>query len=623
MEDVLAHNNRIDYGEALMPDEGWTTSWAIGTTFSLDLEVLLTVPLALFHGKDLCEVPDLSNLRSHMLDSLEQVRDKMFVFVQQNNIKAMKKYSLLMSFLDQNIWEVHLAKADRSFHPKLWLIRYEKNDTFRYRLIVMSRNITSATDFDISAVLEGECCQDNISNNTPLISMMSYLLKNRGKRTDIIAKQLKIELKKIKFTAPAPFQEDYYEFYPQQMDGDDICPLLTQNFRYNHLMVVSPFLDDNSLEQLRKNSDKKPVLISRFEQLEKCNPKTLKDWDCYHWASSIADEDNSDTECNISLHAKIYIMETQRRHQGGINTDRKIWNYWYLGSTNCTTAGMNKNYEALLQLRSDNDKQSVINTFNTLLKSNLVIKYNIPTDEDYTSAKEEQDRLKKMEQRMRKCVFSLSNLKITGTVLDSDNTGIFDVSLKCDKQAWLEFQKEFAKDFKITAHAPAGTNETWELMNSHCAVFHHIQCQELSRFIKITVKLKGQKAVPPKSFLIDTKINIPQLRYKRVMEQILNSDEKILRYLLFILDNDMPDKDQLLIGKSKHSQSRKEMTSPTWEQYALPVYERLLLAASRDKAALKEFISKVERLKGDNRGKKPILNAAFFNMVNLFKKYAR
>ena len=39
---VLEHTNRIDYGRILMPDEGWQTSWAIGTTYSLDLEVLMS-----------------------------------------------------------------------------------------------------------------------------------------------------------------------------------------------------------------------------------------------------------------------------------------------------------------------------------------------------------------------------------------------------------------------------------------------------------------------------------------------------------------------------------------------------------------------------------------------------
>ncbi len=93
---VLEYTNRIDYGRILMPDEGWQTSWAIGTTFSLDLEVLMGVPLALFHGKYLSETTDLRNLRTDMLDALDKVREKLFVFVHENNISAKRSYSMLI-----------------------------------------------------------------------------------------------------------------------------------------------------------------------------------------------------------------------------------------------------------------------------------------------------------------------------------------------------------------------------------------------------------------------------------------------------------------------------------------------------------------------------------------------
>ena len=542
--DVLAHSNRIDYGEALMPDEGWTTSWAIGTTFSLDLEVLLTIPLALFHGKDLHETPDVTNLRADMLDSLEKVKDKMFVFVQQNNIKAMKKYSMLLSFLDHNIWEMPLKMANQSFHPKLWLIRYEKESSYKYRLIVMSRNITTATDFDISAVLEGNCTTDNVEYNKPIIKVMVELMRKTGNHPcrKTITNQIRKELMKVKFSVPAPFQEDYYEFYPQMGCTND-CPLMSSDFNFKHLMVVSPFVDDTSLSrlatQMDKENNKKPILISRNEQLEKCAPSTLKDWDCYCWASSIADEENMDAECDISLHAKIYIMKAQKRHEYCLSTDRKTWNYWYLGSTNCTTAGMERNYEALLQLRSDNDRLSVTQAFYTLLKSRLILKYNIPSDEQYKQRKTEQDKLQALEQKMRECIFSLSKLQITGSATENKAMGRYHVSLQCDKTTWKEFKENYDKDFDIHATVPAGTNETWNLAKQDSAEFHNIPCQELSRFLKIVVKLKRQESIPAKSFLIDTGIEIPTLRHKRVMGQLLDSDERMLRYLLFILDNDI------------------------------------------------------------------------------------
>lgn len=617
--DVLAYNNRIDYGQALMPDEGWTTSWAIGTTFSLDLDVLLTVPMALFHRHDLQKIPDMSNLQADMLDSLEKVKDRMFVFVQQNNIKAMKKYSLLISFLDHNIREMPLEMISQSFHPKLWLIRYEKDSSFKYRLIVMSRNITTATDFDISTVMEGECIQEITVSNDSLISFMTSLMNIRDEKTCCtIRKQICKELKKIKFSAPTPFQEDYYEFYPH-MKTLGVCPLIAPYFKYKNLMVVSPFIDDASLAMLENNADKKPILISRFEQLEKCNPNILKTWDCYSWASLIADEDDMDAECNISLHAKIYLMETRMHHLGSLSTDRKNWNYWYLGSTNCTTAGMRENYEALLQLRSDNKSLSVNHTFNALFKSNLIIKYNITSDEDFNKRNNEQDKLKSLERKMRECLFELSNLHIFASVAGPNNTNKYHVSIVCDKKIWLKYHNKYCNDFRITATLPTGTNEIWNLLEKDSIKFHPILCQELSRFLKITVKLKGQSSIPEKSFLVDTKMDIPQQRHNNVIEQILDTDEKILRYLLFILDNDMSEKDQY-IGKDKNYHSGKTSTS-AWGQYTLPVYEKLLLAASRDRVALKEFISKAEKLKDCKSDKKSILNDDFFKMLEMFKKY--
>ena len=106
--DILSHNNRMDYGRALMPDDGWETSWAIGTTYSLDLEVLMSVPLSLFHAKYHSESTDENNLRADMLDSLDKVRNKMFIFVHENNITSHCGYSMLMGFLDQNIWNITL-----------------------------------------------------------------------------------------------------------------------------------------------------------------------------------------------------------------------------------------------------------------------------------------------------------------------------------------------------------------------------------------------------------------------------------------------------------------------------------------------------------------------------------
>lgn len=50
-------NNRIDYGEQLIPPAGYELAHAIGTTYSLDLEALMVLPVALFILKLLMAIP--------------------------------------------------------------------------------------------------------------------------------------------------------------------------------------------------------------------------------------------------------------------------------------------------------------------------------------------------------------------------------------------------------------------------------------------------------------------------------------------------------------------------------------------------------------------------------------
>jgi hypothetical protein len=64
--------------------------------------------------------------------------------------------------------------------------------------------------------------------------------------------------------------------------------------------------------------------------------------------------------------------------------------------------------------------------------------------------------------------------------------------------------------------------------------------------------------------------------------------------------------------------------SDGYQDYTYPLYERLLLAASRDHKALAEIGRNVERLK-NVKGKdgKPLLSDAFLKMWNLFSVYAK
>jgi len=60
-----------------------------------------------------------------MLDAITKAADKIMVFCQKGQIKVPEKYHHLMAYWEKGIEEVTMADHVRSFHPKVWVIRYE------------------------------------------------------------------------------------------------------------------------------------------------------------------------------------------------------------------------------------------------------------------------------------------------------------------------------------------------------------------------------------------------------------------------------------------------------------------------------------------------------------------
>ena len=71
---IDAKRNRLDYGKQLAPPLGFELDHAIGTTYSLDLEAILLIPVALFFSEDLDINP--KEIRDDTLESLVNVSKK-------------------------------------------------------------------------------------------------------------------------------------------------------------------------------------------------------------------------------------------------------------------------------------------------------------------------------------------------------------------------------------------------------------------------------------------------------------------------------------------------------------------------------------------------------------------
>lgn len=100
--------DRLDYASILVPPAGYKCEFAIGTTYSLDLEALIGVPLALFLGEEM----DGTLLENpvYVLEALRKSADRFVLFCEGGQIKVPNKANPVFALLESSIFEVVLKK---------------------------------------------------------------------------------------------------------------------------------------------------------------------------------------------------------------------------------------------------------------------------------------------------------------------------------------------------------------------------------------------------------------------------------------------------------------------------------------------------------------------------------
>ena len=87
------YNDRLDYGEILIPPIEYSLDFAVGTTYSLDLDALIGASLALGSSEE----PDskIMNNPMSMLVSLQRTGDKIALFCENGQIHLPNKTTSL------------------------------------------------------------------------------------------------------------------------------------------------------------------------------------------------------------------------------------------------------------------------------------------------------------------------------------------------------------------------------------------------------------------------------------------------------------------------------------------------------------------------------------------------
>ena len=606
-----AKKNRIDYGEQLIPpDDIYDLDYAVGTTYSLDLEAIMVLPVALFYSRLLdCSTEDL---HFDVLDAITRASDKIRVYCQTGKIKIPKKYNRLMAYWERGISQIRMDSHASSFHPKVWLIRFTAPDKPPfYRLLITSRNLTYAHDWDIAFATEGYVEVNQIDKNKPLIDFMHFLEKKDGKALPL---DFLKDLHRVNFNLPEDFH--LMNFHPigvENQDSHTVYQNPLEKKSWDDLLCISPFVDDKSLKYIAEKSVNALYVLSRKEELDVVSETLIKDIGktCfYQFSEFIRDAESIDgladgTRLEVlpqNLHAKIFI---------GSKSD---YQHWFLGSANCTQPAFGRNIEFMVELKTD---QSMLSPSRILKMLTQGKEGELPLFEPYQFNNRIDDaQQRSLELELRKLIYDITGLDVEGQAIlrSPDTEKLWDLIIKCDTRQ-LTIPSYFKVMIKPLPDADKLPKCLEAGMINEIIDFKGYSEVQLSPYLEVLIQHEGETI---KSFILEMNIVLPDSRWKSIFKSIIDNKDKFHKYLSFLLSGSTaePVKSVANGGSAGINEGSKEKSLPTSS-----LYENLMLAASRRPERIKAIEKMIEQLKEQKSDNEPIVTDDFLKLWDVFHDY--
>ncbi|WLD11913.1 phospholipase D family protein [Planctellipticum variicoloris] len=595
--------DRLDYGERLIPPTGYRLRRAVAATYSLDLNTLLSIPVALFYAQTLEGIE--SGERVQLLEAIQRCPEVLRVYHQEGKIHVPRIQNRLYGLLEDCVVGVLPKDENSSFHPKVWVLRFEQErGPARYRLIVLSRNLTYDRSWDIAATLDGDVSDDPQERNVPLVDFVRYLLDHQ---TFDGGELFLNELGRVEFTPPHGFNGNFC-FHPIGV-GEYRNPVETQ--KGERLICVSPFVHDAALDRLRRNVVGERWLFGRKEELNRLMPTTFEGFHAYSLSDLVVDgeslskaEDGEGEPLEQNLHAKLFVFKTGDRA-----------NRWFIGSANATMAAFERNVEFLLELRGAGEAVQLERVLDDLLGPDR----NAGVFEPFVSPEEAVDAPAEeaLERRIRRLEFDLLHvLQITrAELVRSPNGTNYDLMLDfaTDGLAWADLEVQVAP-FN-TDHVPEPLPRSGDIELR----FENINESNLSSFLRFEILREKERQ---QAFLMKIKVaGMPPGRVGTIVRGIVSDPEKFFEYLRFLLAEDF-DKDACVGGDAIRESRDGDWNNGAWGVQS-PIFEQLLVTVSRRPKRLKEIDDLIAQLlDGDGQDGTEIVPQDFLAFWRAFRDVA-
>jgi hypothetical protein len=501
---MLPPEGRVLLTEALRPEPGWRCEHAVATTFTLDLASVLLVPLA-FAGHRLAEEPD----PVEVMEAVRASAADLDVFCQAGSMHMPRQASALFAFLEPAVHQVSHRRG--LFHPKLWLRRYTADgETSRYRLLVLSRNLTGDRSWDTCLRLDGVAGFRRDARNRGLAELLRWLPRHalwlpeaRAERIEALAE----ETRRIEWENPEGVTE--LAFHTPGIGGQT-----GPDFSGSRHLVISPFCNGEGLDIVAPPDSREVTVVSRQEELDRL-PAVTRAAIHRYVLSALASLEQDEENLLVGLHAKVYVIEYGQQAQ------------MLVGSANATEAAWRGNVELVAELRGGRKALGIDALWNAgdpVPFSELLEPY-APQD-----AEPEDETGQALDELLRR----IATVPLTARVSRSGERHRLDLS----------------SDEPVTL--PDGVTVTAELLTKPgqaCriepdvpvkAVFGGLRLVDVTPFVLLRASAAGEErsAVVKAALLGD-----PAERLDEILARQIDTPEKFLRFLMLLLGlagTDMP-----------------------------------------------------------------------------------
>ena len=602
------HDNRNNIVDMLRPPSGFRVGSAIGTTYSLDFMTLTSVMLAFLDSE--LEENEEYNVPQQLF-ALTRLSKKLCLIVNRSGIlfSGVKRSNRIFAIYDRMIREIRLPKG--SFHPKVWLLRYDPKgtpDNFGvksvYRLVVSSRNITASSSWEMGVQLSSSPNRKRNAFSQSVAKYFDQINSELSEPHELIEEAASV-LPSIEFEFPESVQDCSFAYqWPGENQLLDSLPKSG-----DRATIVSPFLGKSFLKQMVARFQD-VTLISRRRELDEILDQELFN-ELHPQIFYVNEEMTSEVSTRMTLHAKLLLMESKGQNLislGSANASRNAW--------------MGNNCEVNVGFRSEVTDQQFMDQF--VFKDRKKMELN-PWIERYTTQdwenREEPSDDDRIEGQLQTIQASLASFefelnyeqKSSRLTLRSHNKGQ---------------QKEICEQLAIeysTAAVPlslidAGVEPQWEALSIKQAfqkphMSFDISMAQLTEFVCFRISHTSGLS---KSFILKaTKHNFGDLletRDKRLMRAELSA-KQFVQFLASVLFDNMPNAGASVSGMLKGSVNKGANQS---EQSSV-FLEEVLRSCTEDETRIEEVSKIVETFYGQDGEGNRYMSEDFRQFWNEFK----